>query len=70
MCAVPSTLVALCLNEKGLERVKDSKALDCFIPIFTTPTYLRALQVPVDLCYWLAPSCALLMTGASALVND
>lgn len=47
---MPSTLVALCLNEKGLERVKESKALDCFVPIFTTPTYLRALQVSFACC--------------------
>ncbi len=44
MVAVPTTLVALSLNEKGLTRVKESKALDCFVPIFTTSTYLRALQ--------------------------
>lgn len=43
--AVPTTLVAICLNNKGLERVKDSGALECFVPIFTTPMYLRALQV-------------------------
>ncbi|CAL8470977.1 g10519 [Coccomyxa elongata] len=42
--AVPTTLVALSLNEKGLTSVKESKALDCFVPIFTTSTYLRALQ--------------------------
>ena len=45
VCCVPTTLVALCLNQKGLKRVEESRALECLIPIFTTPTYLRALQV-------------------------
>ena len=45
VCCVPSTLVALCLNVKGLKRVEKSRALECLIPIFTTPNYLRALQV-------------------------
>ncbi len=45
VCCVPSTLVALCLNVKGLKRVEESRALDCLILIFTTPNYLRALQV-------------------------
>ena len=45
VCCVPTTLVALCLNQKGLKRVEDSQALECLVPIFTTPVYLRALQV-------------------------
>ena len=45
VCCVPSTLVALCLNVKGLKRVEESRALECLVPIFTTPNYLRALQV-------------------------
>ena len=47
VCCVPSTLVALCLNVNGLKRVEESQALQCLVPIFTTPNYLRALQV----CY-------------------
>lgn len=45
VCCVPSTLVALCLNVSGLKRVEESQALQCLVPIFTTPNYLRALQV-------------------------
>ena len=45
VCCVPSTLVALCLNVNGLKRVEESQALQCLVPIFTTPNYLRALQV-------------------------
>lgn len=70
VCAVPSTLVALCLNEKGLERVKESKALDCFVPIFTTPTYLRALQVGFGLYNQVAPNFAQSMMRVSAYVNN
>lgn len=44
LCSVPNTLVALCLNTGGLSRVRDSRALTCFVPIFTTRTYLRALS--------------------------
>lgn len=47
--AVPTTLTAICLNQKGLDRVKNCGALECFIPIFTTPMYLRALQVKQDI---------------------
>lgn len=43
LCSVPSTLVALCLNTGGLARVRESLALSCFVPIFTSRTYLRAL---------------------------
>ena len=45
VCCVPSTLVALCLNVNGLKKVEESQALQCLVPIFTTPNYLRALQV-------------------------
>ena len=44
LCSVPSTLVALCLNTGGLARVRDSQALSCFVPIFTTRAYSRALS--------------------------
>lgn len=49
VCCVPSTLVALCLNNSGLKRVEESRALECLVPIFTTPNYLRALQVEPQL---------------------
>ena len=62
VCCVPSTLVALCLNVKGLKRVEKSRALECLIPIFTTPNYLRALQVgppfignTIHLEHWMQP---------------
>ena len=45
VCCVPNTLVALCLNTGGLARVRSSRALRCFLPIFTSRQYLRALQV-------------------------
>jgi len=45
VCCVPNTLVALCLNTGGLARVRASRALRCFVPIFTSRQYLRALQV-------------------------
>ncbi|KAK9821448.1 hypothetical protein WJX81_000342 [Elliptochloris bilobata] len=44
VCCVPNTLVALCLNTGGLARVRSSRALRCFVPIFTSRQYLRALQ--------------------------
>lgn len=44
LCAVPNTLVALCLNTGGLARVRNSKALECFVPIFTSRAYARALS--------------------------
>ncbi len=56
VCCVPTTLVALCLNQKGLKRVEESRALECLIPIFTTPTYLRALQVRLPDAYLHAQS--------------
>eukprot|EP00951_Prasinocladus_malaysianus_P000683 scaffold4915_cov42-Prasinocladus_malaysianus.AAC.1 len=44
VCNVPNTLVALCLTAPGLERVRKSRALRCFIPIMTTRKYQKALQ--------------------------
>ncbi|KAK9833876.1 hypothetical protein WJX74_008569 [Apatococcus lobatus] len=44
VCSVPNTLVAICLNTGGLTKVSESGALDCFIPILTSKTYLKALQ--------------------------
>ena len=44
VAAVPNTLVALCLNEAGLERVRASRALYCLAPVFTRTQYLLALQ--------------------------
>lgn len=39
--ALPNTLVALCLNTGGLERVQSSHALDVFVHVFTSRTYQR-----------------------------
>ena len=44
VCSVPNTLVALCLNNSGMERVRQTKALACFVPIFTSKAYIKALQ--------------------------
>ncbi|KAL3508356.1 hypothetical protein ACH5RR_027757 [Cinchona calisaya] len=40
---IPQCLDALCLNNNGLQAVKDHNALRCFVKIFTSKTYLRAL---------------------------
>ncbi|KAL2630710.1 hypothetical protein R1flu_015396 [Riccia fluitans] len=40
---IPNSLDALCLNNSGLQAVKDRNALGCFVKIFTSKTYLRAL---------------------------
>ncbi|KAL6999109.1 E3 ubiquitin-protein ligase upl1 [Sarracenia purpurea var. burkii] len=40
---IPQCLDALCLNNNGLQAVKDRSALRCFVKIFTSRTYLRAL---------------------------
>lgn len=40
---IPQCLDALCLNNNGLQAVKDRNALRCFIKIFTSRNYLRAL---------------------------
>eukprot|EP00884_Botryococcus_braunii_P008531 jgi/Botrbrau1/1767/Bobra.0217s0022.1 len=45
LAVVLPTLVAFCLNNVGLELVRSSDCLQCLVPIFTTKTYLRALQV-------------------------
>lgn len=44
VCSLPNTLVALCLNNAGLEKVRATKALACFVPIFTSKAYIKALQ--------------------------
>ncbi|CAA6672443.1 unnamed protein product [Spirodela intermedia] len=41
---IPQCLDALCLNNTGLQEVKDRNALMCFVKIFTCRTYLRALS--------------------------
>ncbi|XP_068643121.1 E3 ubiquitin-protein ligase UPL1-like isoform X2 [Aristolochia californica] len=41
---IPQCLDALCLNNSGLQAVKDRNALRCFVKIFTSRTYLRALM--------------------------
>ncbi|XP_043690385.1 E3 ubiquitin-protein ligase UPL1-like isoform X2 [Telopea speciosissima] len=40
---IPQCLDALCLNNNGLQAVKDRNALRCFVRVFTSRTYLRAL---------------------------
>lgn len=40
---IPQCLDALCLNNNGLQAVKDRNALRCFVRIFTSRIYLRAL---------------------------
>ncbi|KAI3425184.1 hypothetical protein D9Q98_008953 [Chlorella vulgaris] len=44
VAAVPHTLMALCLNSGGLKLVKESKALRCLVPIFSSKQYVKALQ--------------------------
>lgn len=48
---IPQCLDALCLNNSGLQAVRDRNALMCFVKIFTSRTYLRALtsDTPVSL---------------------
>ncbi|CAH1444286.1 unnamed protein product [Lactuca virosa] len=41
---IPQCLDALCLNNNGLQAVKDRNALRCFVKIFTSRMYLRALM--------------------------
>ncbi|XP_028759255.1 E3 ubiquitin-protein ligase UPL1 [Neltuma alba] len=40
---IPQCLDALCLNSNGLQAVKDRNALRCFVKVFTSRTYMRAL---------------------------
>jgi E3 ubiquitin-protein ligase HUWE1 len=40
---IPNSLDALCLNNSGLQAVRERNALGCFVKIFTTKTYVRAL---------------------------
>eukprot|EP00210_Caulerpa_lentillifera_P005107 g4879.t1 len=44
VCGIPPTLVAFCLTENGLTKVKDRHALSCMTVIFTSKKYLRALS--------------------------
>lgn len=41
---IPQCLDALCLNNTGLQLVRDCNALRCFVKIFTSQLYLRALS--------------------------
>ncbi|XP_062194138.1 E3 ubiquitin-protein ligase UPL1-like isoform X2 [Phragmites australis] len=41
---IPQCLDALCLNSSGLQLVKDHSALRCFVKIFTSRSYLKALS--------------------------
>ena len=43
LISVPSTLVALCLNAAGLQRVLASQALSVFTTMFTSRKYAKAL---------------------------
>jgi len=40
---IPQCLDALCLNNNGLQAVKDRNALSCLVKIFTSRAYLRVL---------------------------
>ncbi|KAI3456803.1 hypothetical protein Pfo_013466, partial [Paulownia fortunei] len=40
---IPQCLDALCLNNNGLQAVKERNALRCFVKVFTSKLYLRAL---------------------------
>ncbi|EPS70177.1 hypothetical protein M569_04584 [Genlisea aurea] len=40
---IPPCLDALCLNNNGLQLVRDRNALRCFVKVFTSKQYLRAL---------------------------
>ncbi|KAL1366395.1 hypothetical protein HN51_014224 [Arachis hypogaea] len=40
---IPQCLDALCLNSNGLQAVKDRNSLRCFVKVFTSRMYLRAL---------------------------
>ncbi|XP_062199173.1 E3 ubiquitin-protein ligase UPL1-like isoform X2 [Phragmites australis] len=41
---IPQCLDAICLNNSGLQLVKDCNALRCFVTIFTSRSYLKALS--------------------------
>lgn len=41
---IPPCLEALCLNGNGLQMVKERNALRCFLRIFTSKSYLKALN--------------------------
>ncbi|KAK4254640.1 hypothetical protein QN277_009993 [Acacia crassicarpa] len=40
---IPQCLDAFCLNSNGLQAVEDRNALRCFVKVFTSRTYIRAL---------------------------
>ncbi|KAL9235242.1 hypothetical protein vseg_010019 [Gypsophila vaccaria] len=40
---IPQCLDAVCLNNNGLQAVKERNALKCFVKVFTSKAYLRAL---------------------------
>ncbi|KAJ7561891.1 hypothetical protein O6H91_03G045900 [Diphasiastrum complanatum] len=40
---IPNTLDAICLSNAGLQAVKDRNAIGCFVKIFTSKIYLKAL---------------------------
>ncbi|KAH9607668.1 hypothetical protein KSS87_011637, partial [Heliosperma pusillum] len=48
---IPPCLDAFCLNNNGLQAVKDRNALNCFVKVFTSKAYLRALagEAPASL---------------------
>lgn len=43
VACIPQCLDALCLNNLGLQAINDRGALRCFVKIFTSKSYLRAL---------------------------
>eukprot|EP00252_Welwitschia_mirabilis_P007759 TRINITY_DN1943_c0_g1_i1.p1 TRINITY_DN1943_c0_g1~~TRINITY_DN1943_c0_g1_i1.p1 ORF type:complete len:3671 (+),score=717.88 TRINITY_DN1943_c0_g1_i1:355-11367(+) len=44
VACIPQSLDALCLNNLGLQAITERGALKCFVKIFTSKTYLRALS--------------------------
>lgn len=45
IASIPNLLTAICLNTEGLSLVQNSNALECLIPVLTTPSYIKALNV-------------------------
>lgn len=43
VCCVPNTIVALCLNEQGLFKVKKARALDFLVSVFASGKYTKVM---------------------------
>ena len=58
LACLPSTLVALCLNTGGLERVQSSHALETFVEVFTSRTYTKyAPLLPTSCQHCMGEAC-------------